>query len=403
MFEIEEVTGPIAKIKVMGVGGGGCNAVNSMADANIFGVELIAVNTDKQHLDFTQAHMKVQIGETLTKGLGAGGDPEIGMSAVVESSDALMASIEGSDMLFITAGMGGGTGSGACPVIAGIAKDMNILTVGVVTTPFFYEGKDKAFIASTAITDLRKRADAVIVISNDKLIDLIDKDTHYEKAFLTVDNVLRQAVQGITDIVLIPGKMNIDFADLKAILSDAGKTVIGMGHAKGDGAVISAIKKAISNPLFDMSIEGARAAILNITGDLSLSFKSIHEVTSMLYDLTDERIKLKLGLVKNEDMRDEVSVTIVATGFEAKPEKAVLPDVPIWSPRVPVKQGRETQRILSKELPPSLEPQPIKKIVNIVEKKEQVEPPEIIAPEKQAIKFSDQEDLYDVPTFLRKK
>lgn len=354
MFEIEEIRGQKAKIKVIGAGGAGGNAVNNMIASNLQGVEFIAVNTDLQVLENSLAPVKIQIGRELTRGLGAGSNPEIGRQAAMEDKGALMEAMDGCDLIFITAGMGGGTGTGAAPVIAGIAKEMGILTIAVVTKPFFYEGKKRLMNSEEGIKELAKQVDTLIVIPNDRISLVVEKNTPILKAFSIANDVLRQAVQGISDIILVPGLINVDFADVKTIMENTGRAVMGTGVGKGEGGAFEAAKKAISNPLLeDSSIEGARGVLVNITGGLELSLSEVHSASSLISDSAHEDVHVIVGAVLDPDLTDEVRVTVIATGFDEKKEKAELPRIKKWAPALPVKEPvtfKGSERILAKTL-----------------------------------------------------
>ena len=351
MFEIEEVRGQKAKIKVIGAGGAGGNAINNMIASNLQGVEFIGINTDLQVLETSLAPVKVQIGRELTRGLGAGSNPEIGRQAALEDRTAIMECLDGCDMVFITAGMGGGTGTGAAPVIAEIAREMGILTVAVVTKPFFYEGKKRLMNAEEGMKELTKHVDTLIVIPNDRISLVVEKGTPMLKSFSIANDVLRQAVQGISDIILVPGLINVDFADVRTIMDKVGRAVMGTGTGKGEGGAFEAAKKAISNPLLeDSSIEGSRGILINITGGLELSLSEVQEATSLIYDSAHEDVNVIFGAVIDPDIKDEVRVTVIATGFEEKKEKIELPQIKKW---VPVKEPvtfKGSERILAKSL-----------------------------------------------------
>lgn len=358
MFEIEEVRGQKAKIKVIGAGGAGGNAVNNMIASNLHGVEFIAVNTDMQVLETSLAPTKIQIGAELTKGLGAGSNPEIGRQAALEDKDAIMESLEGCDMVFITAGMGGGTGTGAAPVIAGIAKELGALTVAVITKPFFYEGKKRLMNAEEGIKELTRDVDTLIIIPNDRISLVVEKSTPMLKSFSIANDVLKQAVQGISDIILVPGLINVDFADVKTIMEGMGRAVMGSGVGKGEGGAAEAAKKAILNPLIeDSSIEGARGILINITGGLELSLSQVQEATSLIYDSAHEDVNVIFGSVIDPDVNDEVRVTVIATGFEEKKEKLELPQLRKWSPGKESVGYKSTgaEKILEKSLDGNLE------------------------------------------------
>lgn len=351
MFEIEEIRGQKAKIRVIGVGGAGGNAVNNMIASNMHGVEFIAVNTDLQVLETSIAPVKVQIGREITRGLGAGSNPELGRHAAMEDKTSIMECLDGCDMVFITAGMGGGTGTGAAPVIASAARELGVLTVAVITKPFFYEGRRRLLNAEEGIKELSKYVDTMIVIPNDRISLVVEKGTPMLKSFSIANDVLRQAVQGISDIILVPGLINVDFADVKTIMADTGRAVMGSGTGRGEGGAFEAAKKAISNPLIeDSSIEGARGILINITGGLELSLSEVQEATSLIYDSAHEDVNVIFGAVIDPDVSDEVRVTVIATGFIEKKEKVELPQIKKW---IPVKEPvsfKGSERILAKSL-----------------------------------------------------
>lgn len=306
----------LAKIKVIGVGGGGNNAVNRMIEYGVQGVEFIAVNTDAQALNLSKAPHKIKIGEKATRGLGAGADPEKGKKAAEESREQIQELLKGADMVFVTAGMGGGTGTGAAPVIAQIARELGALTVGVVTRPFTFEGRKRQMQASGGINAMKEAVDTLITIPNDRLLEIVDKKTPMLEAFREADNVLRQGVQGISDLIAIPGLINLDFADVKTIMSNQGSALMGIGIASGENRAIEAAKKAISSPLLETSIEGARGVLLNITGGLNLSLFEAQEAAAIVAEASDQDVNLIFGSVINEDLTDEIIVTVIATGFD---------------------------------------------------------------------------------------
>lgn len=316
MFEIEEIIECGARIKVIGVGGCGCNAVNNMIASNLRGVEFIAVNTDVQNLALSKANTKLQIGAKLTRGLGAGANPDVGRDAALEDSDAIREALAESDMVFVTAGMGGGTGTGAAPVIADIAKGMGALTVAVVTKPFLYEMGKRIAHAERGLGELKKFADSVIVIPNEKVRSLVDKATPMLKAFELADDVLRQAVQGISDIITKPGYINVDFADIKTIMSHMGRAVMGMGTGSGENRAVDAVKRAIASPLLeDSSIEGSKGILINISGGADLALHEISEASAIIQKAADDDANVILGCVIDETLKDKVVVTVIATGF----------------------------------------------------------------------------------------
>ena len=356
MFEIEEVRGQKAKIKVIGAGGAGGNAINNMIASNLQGVEFVGVNTDLQVLETSLAPVKVQIGKELTRGLGAGSNPEIGRQGALEDRTAIMDCMEDCDMVFITAGMGGGTGTGAAPVIAEIAREMGVLTVAVVTKPFFYEGKKRLMNAEAGIKELGKHVDTLIVIPNDRISLVVEKGTPMLKSFSIANDVLRQAVQGISDIILVPGLINVDFADVKTIMDNVGRAVMGSGVGTGEGRAFDAAKKAISNPLLeDSSIEGARGILINITGGLELSLSEVQEATALIYDSAHEDVNVIFGAVIDPDIKDEVRVTVIATGFDEKKEKVELPQIKKWQPIKEPVSFKGSERVLAKSLTVNLD------------------------------------------------
>ncbi|MRG26939.1 cell division protein FtsZ [Laceyella tengchongensis] len=306
----------IAQIKVIGVGGGGSNAVNRMIEAGVQGVEFIAVNTDAQALSRAKAPIRLQIGEKLTRGLGAGAKPEIGKKAAEESREQLENVLKGADMVFVTAGMGGGTGTGAAPEIALIARELGALTVGVVTKPFTFEGRRRASQAEQGVAALKENVDTLIVIPNDRLLDIVDKNTPMLEAFREADNVLRQGVQGISDLIAVPGLINLDFADVRTIMTERGSALMGIGSATGESRAAEAAKKAICSPLLETSIDGARGVLMNITGGTNLSLYEVYEAADIVTQASHPEVNMIFGAVINEDLKDEILVTVIATGFD---------------------------------------------------------------------------------------
>lgn len=315
MLEFDTSIDQGAVIKVIGVGGGGNNAVNRMIEHGVQGVDFIAVNTDAQALEQSKASYKLQIGGKLTRGLGAGANPEVGKKAAEESREQLEEVLRGADMIFVTAGMGGGTGTGAAPVIAQISRDLGALTVGVVTRPFTFEGRKRQTQAIGGISNLKEAVDTLIVIPNDKLLQIVDKSTPMLEAFREADNVLRQGVQGISDLIATPGLINLDFADVKTIMSDKGSALMGIGIATGENRATEAAKKAISSPLLETSIDGAKGVIMNITGGMNLSLYEVQEAADIVASASDEEVNMIFGSVINENLNDEIIVTVIATGF----------------------------------------------------------------------------------------
>ncbi|MBI5406067.1 MAG: cell division protein FtsZ [Nitrospirae bacterium] len=381
MFDLEEVIEGGAKIKVVGVGGCGCNAVNNMIAANLKGVEFIAVNTDVQALGLSRAGTRMQIGGKLTKGLGAGANPEVGRDAALEDSDKIREILADSDMVFVTAGMGGGTGTGAAPVIADIAKSLGVLTVGVVTKPFLYEMGKRITHAERGLEELKKCADTVIVIPNERVRGMVEQDTPISEAFKLADDVLRQAVQGISDIITRPGYINVDFADIRTIMSYMGRAVMGMGVASGDARTLEAVQRAISNPLLeDNSIDGAKGILINISGGTDLSLHEISEASSIIQKCVDPDAHVILGCVIDETLNNKVSVTVIATGFNN------------GSARLAVKEARQLQLANSSDS---------------VEMETDIDKPtflrKVAAVDYRNDSIGIENDILDMPTFLRKK
>ncbi|MEH7254834.1 MULTISPECIES: cell division protein FtsZ [Bacillaceae] len=375
MLEFDTNLDSLATIKVIGVGGGGNNAVNRMIEHGVQGVEFIAVNTDAQALNLSKAEVKMQIGSKLTRGLGAGANPEVGKKAAEESREQLEDALRGADMVFVTAGMGGGTGTGAAPVIAQIARDLGALTVGVVTRPFTFEGKKRSNQAAGGIGAMKEAVDTLIVIPNDRLLEIVDKSTPMLEAFREADNVLRQGVQGISDLIAVPGLINLDFADVKTIMSNKGSALMGIGMATGENRATEAAKKAISSPLLETSIDGAQGVLMNITGGSNLSLYEVQEAADIVATASDQEVNMIFGSVINENHKDEIIVTVIATGFneEVIQPKAVRPTFGQAKPQVNTNTSKREQ------------------------KREEV-PQETVRNNNVS-----QEDALDIPTFLRNR
>ena len=314
----------LAKIKVIGLGGGGGNAINRMVESGVKGVEFIAANTDLQVLNSSKADVKIQIGSTLTDGLGAGGKPEIGKESALESKKEIEDALSGADMVFITAGMGGGTGTGAAAVVAEIAQGLGALTVAIVTKPFSFEGKRRMENALAGIEELKKHVDTLIVIPNDRLREIIDKSTPMLEAFKEVDNVLRRGVQSISDLIAVVGLVNLDFADVRTVMKDSGRAIIGIGIGMGEDRALEAAKQAVSSPLLEQSIEGATDAIINITGGVNLTLFEAEQAAEVVRSASNTDINTIFGSVINENLSDEVIVTVIATGFDKKKNEPKL-------------------------------------------------------------------------------
>jgi cell division protein FtsZ len=375
-----------AKLKVVGVGGGGCNAVNRMIRAKVEGVEFITANTDLQALKLSQAPIKLQLGAKLTKGLGAGANPEVGRKAALEDTEKIIEALEGSDMIFITTGLGGGTGSGAAPVVASLASELGALTVAVVTKPFAFEGKRRMLQAEQALQELVGVVDTVIVIPNERLMETVERGTSFFDAFRIADDILRQAVQGISDIITVPGIINRDFADVKAIMHGQGYAVMGTAVATGQNRAVDAANRAIASPLLeDNSIQGAQGILINICGSSSLSLHEVHEASSVIQKAAHENANIIFGAVMDEAMKDAVKITVIAAGFKEAVRRPMA-QKPTFLPKS-WKAGREIPQ--QQELPQVPPPSP-----NIVHQVQQNV--RDLAPEPQ-------KDDLDVPTFLRRQ
>lgn len=326
MFSFQDDDTMPIRIKVIGVGGGGCNAVNTMIGSGLSRVEFISANTDVQALGRSLAAFKVQLGPERTRGLGAGAKPEVGKEAAIESKDRLRDALEGSEMIFVTAGMGGGTGTGAAPVVASIARELGALTVGVVTKPFQYEGKRRWAHAEEGLQELRKNVDTLLVIPNQRLLGLVDKSTPLLDAFKVADDVLRQAIQGIADIITTTGHVNVDFADVRTVMTYTGRAVMGMGISRGPNRALEAAQKSISSPLLEEgNVQGARGVLLNITGGPSLSLHEVDEASSIIKEVADPDANIIVGQVINPDLSDELIITVVATGFDRDESPYIAP------------------------------------------------------------------------------
>jgi cell division protein FtsZ len=387
MFELHEEANAQAKIKVVGVGGGGGNAINSMIQAHVDGVEFIAANTDLQALSSSLAPTKIQLGSQLTKGLGAGANPDIGKRAAMEDVERLSELLNGADMVFVTAGMGGGTGTGAAPVIASIAKEKGCLTVGVVTKPFLFEGKRRLFQAETGLRELRSSVDTLISIPNQRLLAVVGKQTSLRDAFRICDDVLRQAVQGISDLITIPGLINLDFADVQTIMEEMGMALLGTGVARGEDRAVEAAQKAISSPLLEeSSIEGARGVLINITGGPDMTLFEVNESSSIIKEVAHEDAQIIFGAVVDENMEGEIRVTVIATGFGYAKEDA--PPIPSL---VQTKKTRLLPREEAKPISPAAASAPVRRAFANERVRERV-----------SIATLDERNL-EIPTFLRKR
>jgi cell division protein FtsZ len=371
-----------AKIKVIGVGGGGCNAVNRMIRAKLEGVEFITANTDLQALKLSQAPVKLQLGAKLTKGLGAGANPEVGRKAALEDTEKIIEALEGSDMIFITSGLGGGTGSGAAPVVASLASELGALSVAVVTKPFAFEGKRRMMQAEQALQELIGAVDTVIVIPNERLMETVERGTSFFDAFRIADDILRQAVQGISDIITVPGIINRDFADVKAIMSGQGYAVMGTAVATGTNRAVDAANRAIASPLLeDNSIQGAQGILINISGSSSLTLHEVHEASSVIQKAAHENANIIFGAVQDDNMKDTIKITVIAAGFKDANKKN-MHQKPSFLPKT-WKAGRDIPEAPVQQAPP-----------NIVHQVQQ---------NVREVNHDVPADDLDVPTFLRRQ
>jgi cell division protein FtsZ len=378
MFEYDTNLEQNARIKVIGVGGGGNNAVNRMIEEGIEGVEFIAFNTDAQALKYSKAGITMQIGTSLTRGLGAGANPEVGKQAVEESENQIQEVLKGADMVFVTAGMGGGTGTGAAPAIARIARALGALTIGIVTRPFTFEGRRRTRNAESGIESMREAVDTLIIIPNDRLLGIVGKQTPMLEAFREADNILRQGVQGISDLIAVPGLINLDFADVKTIMSNQGTALMGIGIAEGEGRAVEAVRQAISSPLLETSIIGAQGVLMNITGGSDLSLYEVQEAADIVTSSADVELNMIFGSIINENLKKKIIVTVIATGFD----KQEIPSFKL-SPSPSIE--RRTNPRLERQ---QLHSNPLKR----------QEPVQMDTRRQQS-----QEKLLDIPTFLRNR
>lgn len=387
MAEVKPDIETFAKIKVIGVGGSGGSALNRMIAAKIKGVEFIAINTDVQALYYCQAQTKIHIGKSVTKGLGAGMDPDMGRAAAEENQNEIRDAVRDADMVFITCGLGGGTGTGAAPIVAEICRDIGALTVAVVTKPFAFEGAQRRSIAERGLDELTNRVDTIITIPNDRLLQIIDKKTLLLDAFNIVDDILRQGVQGISELITVPGLINVDFADVKAIMKDSGSALMGIGQSKGENRAMEAAKSAVASPLLELSIEGAKGILFTIAGSSNLSMNEVNEAAKIITGSADPDAKVIFGAIINEDLEDDVKITVVATGFE-KTKKAGE----TLSPVTPYKPTRFIARQREEVEDDDLPARPA-----MFERKKLDEPLERPAPTPAP------DDELDIPAFIRKK
>ncbi|MEA5068334.1 MAG: cell division protein FtsZ, partial [Christensenellaceae bacterium] len=350
-FDVGDIN--FASIKVVGVGGAGTNAVNRMLDTGLRGVDFIAVNTDKQALSLSKAPTKIQIGEKATKGLGAGAKPQIGQQAAEESRDELMQALKGADLVFVTCGMGGGTGTGAAPVIAEIARGMNILTIGVVSKPFLFEGRQRMKNAEYGIEQLKINVDTLVVVPNDRLLSVVSKGTTMNDAFRIADDTLRQGIQGISDLIAVPSMINLDFADVRSVMESRGLAHMGIGVGKGENRMVDAAKQAISSPMLETSIDGARAVLINITGGADTSIIDINEAAQLITQAADPEANIIFGAGIDESLKDEVHITVIATGFEKVPFTPPADQAQPAQPQRRMGDGAEVSPIFAGEQRPA--------------------------------------------------
>ena len=406
-----------ARIKVIGVGGGGGNAVNRMIDSQLGGIEFIAANTDLQALRKCRAPGKLQLGPTLTRGLGAGGDPEVGRKSALEDTDRILEMLDGCDMVFLTAGLGGGTGTGAVPIIASLAAELGALTVAVVTKPFSFEGRRRMQLAERGVEELRGSVDTLITIPNERLLNFVDRGTPLSEAFLIADDVLRQAVQGISDLITIPGEVNVDFADVRSIMTGMGMALMGTGVAKGENRAMEAAQRAISSPLLEeTSIEGAKGVLLNVSGGRDLTLHEVAEACQIIQDAVDPDANIISGMVIDEEMEDEMKVTVIATGFKYVPEEEPL-SLPRSRPAEPQRRGlfdRKPEDLLERDDTRELDARPAAEPVEAEERPEEHGGDEVPFFRRVLAENMTEDsggygpnwsgvDDYDIPTVLRKQ
>jgi cell division protein FtsZ len=403
--EIRDFVGEsFAQIKVVGVGGGGGNAVNRMINEGLGGVEFISVNTDNQALMLSKAKTRVRIGDKLTRGLGAGGNPEIGRKAAEESQDELYEVLRGADMVFIACGMGGGTGTGASPVIAQISKELGALTIGVVTRPFSFEGSRRTQVAEAGIEALKSQVDTLIVIPNDRLTQIADKRATLQQAFSLADDVLRQGIQGISELITVPALINLDFADVRTIMSEGGAALMAVGRASGDDRARQAAEAAISSSLLDVTIDGARGILFNITGGVDMTLFEINEAAAIIKESAHPEVNLIFGAQMDETMGDEIRITVIATGFEqSRAAKQIMARQPVQQPvRPAIQQPRPMQPVQQPAQPPMQE-QPRQAPQQPAPQQPQYAPPPQQAPQQSPPPVVYDENDIEIPTFLRKR
>ncbi|MBI2539460.1 MAG: cell division protein FtsZ [Deltaproteobacteria bacterium] len=396
MFELVEHVSLGARIKVIGIGGGGGNAVNTMIAAKLTGVDFMAANTDAQAIEASRASVKIQLGEKITKGLGAGANPEIGRRAALEDQERIRSFLSGADMIFITAGMGGGTGTGGAPVIAKVAREVGALTVGVVTKPFVFEGKKRMRQAEEGIHELKEHVDTLIVIPNQRLLSIAAKTTTMLEAFQKADDILLQAVRGISDLIITPGLINLDFADVRTVMAEMGLALMGAASASGENRAVEAAQKAISSPLLeDISIHGARGVLINITGGPDMCLYEVNEAATMIQEEAHEEANIIFGAVIDERMKDEVRITVIATGFGEKEERKPILSTVTYNAG---KEGKGKKVVHLGTIVDDLDSPTWQR------KRQEPGEAETATSDKAGMQFSqEEEDKFDIPTFLRKQ
>jgi len=400
MAEIKPPVETFARIKVVGVGGSGGHAISRMIDAKLRGVEFVAINTDAQDLHHNKASEKVHIGKNLTKGLGAGMNPDVGRQAAEENRDEIQDVLKGADMIFVTCGLGGGTGSGAAPIVAETARELGILTVAVITKPFSFEGAQRRAIAEEALENLRERVDTLITIPNDKLLQIIDKKTTLINSFKIVDDVLRQGVQGISDLIIKPGIVNVDFADVRAVMSNSGSALMGIGIGTGEDRAAEAAKAAINSPLLELSIDGAKGVLFNVSGSTDLTMLEINEAANIITESIDPNAKVIFGAVVEETMKKgEVQITVVATGFDADRIK----ESPMEKmSRISIESSRKEEEPEERQKPRITFPEKFESRM-IIEEKIPPKPQRSVLQAQKNEELEDDDDELEIPAFIRRK
>lgn len=407
MSEIKPDIETFAKIKVVGIGGGGGAAINRMVRSNIRGVEFISINTDLQALRYSEAPHKIHIGKTSTRGLGAGMNPEVGRKAAEENQDEIREALKGADMVFITCGLGGGTGTGAAPILAEVAKDLGALTVAVVTKPFVFEGMQRKGLAEKGLEELSEKVDTIITIPNDRILQIIDKKTSLLDSFAVVDEVLKNGVQGISELITVHGLINVDFADVKAIMEDTGSALMGIGRASGENRAVEAAKMAISSPLLELSIDGAKGILFTVSGNSTLGMHEVNEAAKIITSSADSDAKIIFGAVLQDDLGDEIKITVIATGFEVRNKKSLVMRGD-FAGNLDLPSGFQSSSMDSSESFNSSRSRDLRKVQaelvkNDEKKEENKKEYKSEAEDEYDDNKKEQEEDLDVPAFLRKK